>query len=172
MKLPSTAVATDNIHTLSVYVNNKPGVLLRICQVFSRRAYNIDSLVVSHGADNQHSRMTIGINGDPDGLSQIVKQLNKLIDVIHCIEHGRDDSIVRELALIKILAESKEFMEISQIINHFEGKTVDLTESSIIAMIYGSSEKIDWALQVLSKYKIVETIRTGKLVMARSNFST
>ena len=74
-------------HTLSVLVSNEPGVLMRICQVFSRRAFNIDSLVVSEGRNANFSRMTIGISGDPQGLSQIIMQVNKLIDVIHCFEH-------------------------------------------------------------------------------------
>ena len=74
-------------HTLSMLVNNQPGVLMRICQVFARRAYNLDSVVVSHGRDPQFSRLTLGISGDPSGLEQIIKQCNKLIDVIYCYEH-------------------------------------------------------------------------------------
>ena len=71
-------------HTLSILVNNQPGVLMRICQVFSRRGFNIDSLVVSEGRNPSFSRMTIGISGDPNGLHQIIMHVNKLIDVIHC----------------------------------------------------------------------------------------
>ncbi len=73
-------------HTLSMFVNNKPGVLMRICQIFARRAYNIDSLVVSQGRDPRFSRLTLGISGDPAGLTQIILQCDKLIDVIHCHE--------------------------------------------------------------------------------------
>ena len=89
-----------NTHTLSVFVSNKPGVLGRICAVFSRRGYNIDSLVVSQGADTRFSRMTIGISGDPQGLQQIILQVNKLIDVIHCHEHSDRDSVVKEMILV------------------------------------------------------------------------
>ncbi len=168
------ATMNDDIHghTLSVFVNNKPGVLMRICQVFARRGYNIDSLVVSHEKSGCLSRMTIGINGKPDGLPQIIKQVGKLIDVIHCIEHRKDDSVAKELALIKISAASENFMEITQIINHFGGKTVDMTDHSIIAMIHGSPEKLNWAIQMLSKFEIIETVRTGKLVIARSELIT
>ena len=145
---------------------------MRICQVFARRAYNIDSLVVSHDSDNRQSRMTIGVTGDPEGLGQIIYQINKLIDVIHCIEHTTDDAVVKELALIKIEAASQDFVEISQIINHFDGKTVDIAEGTLIVMFQGNPEKIDWALKLLSSYNIVEIVRTGKIVIARSNFVT
>jgi acetolactate synthase-1/3 small subunit len=92
------------VHTLSVFVNNKAGVLMRICQVFARRGYNIDSLVVSHGRDEHFSRMTIGISGDPAGLEQIILQVTKLIDVIHCIEHTSSDSVTKELLLVRSAA--------------------------------------------------------------------
>jgi acetolactate synthase I/III small subunit len=87
-------------HTLSILVNNEPGVLMRICQVFSRRGFNIDSLVVSQGRNPSFSRMTIGITGDPLGLDQIIKQVGKLIDVIHCFEHTSIDSVTKEMILI------------------------------------------------------------------------
>ena len=77
-----------NSHTMSVLAKNKPGMLMRICQVFARRAFNIDSLVVSEGRDDEYARMTIGITGDPAGLEQINKQVDKLIDVIHVYEHN------------------------------------------------------------------------------------
>ena len=156
-------------HTLSMLVNNQPGVLMRICQVFARRAYNLDSVVVSHGRDPQFSRLTLGISGDPSGLEQIIKQCNKLIDVIHCYEHQEKNSVTRELALVKILCSPDERGEILQIIKHFNSKTVDLTENSIIAMIHGDSEKVNAAIRLLSKFEIIETVRTGKVVMARGS---
>ena len=170
--VPSNNDRSAKGHTLSVFVNNKPGVLMRICQVFARRAYNIDSLVVSYENDNRQSRMTIDVIGDPEGLTQIINQINRLIDVIHCIEHTTDDAVIMELALIKILAPSESFVNISQIINHFEGKTIDMNEGTLIVMFQGSPKQIDWSLQLLSKYDIVEIVRTGKLAMARSNFVT
>ena len=142
-------------HTLSMLVNNEPGVLMRICQVFARRAYNLDSVVVSHGRDPQFSRLTLGISGDPSGLEQIIKQCNKLIDVIHCYEHQEKNSVTRELALVKILCAPDERGEILQIIKHFNCKTVDLTEKSIIAMIHGDSDKVDSAIRLLAKFETV-----------------
>ena len=164
--------APANVHTLSVYVNNKPGVLMRICQVFARRAYNIDSLVVSHGSRRQYSRMTIGVTGDPEGLSQIIAQVNKLIDVIHCIEHNDTDSISKELAMVKVLASTEDSTHIAQIVANLGGEVVDLTDESIICMIHGNSERIDWVLQMLKPYRIAETIRSGKIVIARTASAT
>ncbi len=160
-------------HTLSMYVNNQPGVLMRICQVFARRAYNIDSLVVSHGRDPAFSRLTLGISGDPAGLDQIIKQCNKLIDVIHCSEHTSQEAVVRELVLIKILvSEADKRTEVLQIVEHFGGKSVDLTETSMIIRIEGASDKVDAAIRLLGNYEIIETVRTGKVVMARGETAT
>ena len=160
-------------HTLSMFVNNKPGVLMRICQIFARRAYNIDSLVVSQGRDPRFSRLTLGISGDPAGLSQIILQCDKLIDVIHCYEHTPDDSVVRELALVKVSVEGGEKRtEVLQIVEHFGGKTVDLSEASMIIRVEGASDKVDAAIRLLNNYDIVETVRTGKVVMARGEQST
>lgn len=159
-------------HTLSVYVNNQPGVLARIAQVFSRRAYNIDSLVVSRGRDAAFSRMTIGVSGDPTILDQIIKQVNKLIDVIHCYEHTEGDAVMKELVLIKVVCDPAQRTEILQIVDHFGGKTVDMTETSIITMITGDTDKVDAAMRLLSSYEIIETVRTGKVVMARGEQPT
>ena len=169
---PTAPYSAPIVHTLSVFVNNQPGVLMRISQAFARRAYNIDSLVVSRGRDPRFSRMTIGISGDPDGLDQIVKQVNKLIDVIHCYEHTPGNAVVREMALVKMTVSAEERTEVLQIIEHFGGKTVDLTTSSLITMIHGASEKVDAAMKLLGRFEIVETVRTGKVVMARGDQPT
>lgn len=169
---PAPKPEITNTHTLSVFVSNKPGVLGRICAVFSRRGYNIDSLVVSQGRDARFSRMTIGISGDPAGLEQIVLQVNKLIDVMHCTEHNDRDAVVREMILIKVAAAATERTEALQIIEHYAGKTVDMHEDSLIAMITGNTDKIDAALRMLGKFEIIETVRTGKVVMARGTTET
>lgn len=153
-------------HTLSILVKNEPGVLMRICQVFSRRAFNIDSLVVSEGRNPSFSRMTIGITGDPSGLEQIIKQVGKLIDVIHCFEHTSHDSVTKEMVLIKILCSADDRSGALQITEHFGGKTVDLTSTSMVVMITGDSSQVDAAVTMFSQYEIIETVRTGKVVMA------
>ena len=142
-----------NVHTLSMFVTNKPGVLGRICAVFSRRGFNIDSLVVSQGRDPRFSRMTVGISGHPEGLHQIIMQCNKLIDVIHCYEHTDKDSVVKEMILIKLLVSLDDRTEILQIIEHFSGKTVDLQADSLIVMITGNSDKVDAAVNLLCQVR-------------------
>jgi len=169
---PIEAQARGGAHTLSVLVNNEPGVLMRICQVFSRRGFNIDSLVVSEGRKTEFSRMTIGISGDPGGLEQIIKQVNKLIDVIHCYEHTAQNAVVKEMLLVKAKITSKDRTEALQIIDHFGGKALDLTPNSLIAMFHGDSPKIDAAIGMLSQFEIIETVRTGKVVMARGEQPT
>ena len=169
---PSPMADIINMHTLSVYVNNKPGVLGRICQVFSRRGFNIESLVVSQTRDPRFSRMTIGISGHPEGLHQIILQVNKLIDVIHCAEHDDKDSVVKEMVLVKISAATNDRTEILQVVEHYSGKTVDLQDDSLICMITGNSDKLDAAVRLLSKFDIIETVRTGKVVMARGEAQT
>ena len=156
-----------NSHTLSILALNEPGVLMRICQVFARRAFNIDSLVVSEGRVDEYARMTIGITGDPEGLDQIHKQVNKLIDVIHVYEHTPADAVIKELALIKFVAPKQDRTEALHIIEHFGGKTVDLTPTSMIAMIQGDPGKVDAAEAMLSQFDLIEIVRTGSVVMAR-----
>ena len=172
-KKPAPKVDVIDGHTLSMYVTNQPGVLMRICQVFARRAYNIDSLVVSQGRDPAFSRLTLGISGDPAGLDQIVKQCNKLVDVIHCSEQTSSEAVVRELVLIKVKLDSTERRtELLQIVEHFGGKTVDLTETSMVIRIEGASDKVDAAIRLLVNYDIIETVRTGKVVEARGEQDT
>ncbi len=166
------ALTRGPTHTLSVLVNNEPGVLMRICQVFSRRGFNIDSLVVSGGRNANFSRMTIGISGDPEGLSQIIAQVSKLVDVIHCSEHANKDAVVKELILVKFLANEAQQTQALQIIKHFGGKTVDFTPTSMVAMVCGNTSKINAAITMFSQFEIIETVRTGKVVMARGEQPT
>ena len=105
-------------------------------------------------------------------LQLIVKQVEKIVDVIHCTEHTPTDAVVRELALVKLKLKSKERADALQILEHFGAKTVDLTETSMIATIHGASDKVDAAVRLLGQFEIVETVRTGKVVMARGEQET
>ncbi len=164
---------SDNpIHTLSVYVSNKPGALARIAQVFARRGFNIESLVVSPAIDGQFSRMTIGCSGEINGLDQIIKQLSKLIDVLHCIDHTFDESVVKEMGLIKIAVDSECRSEALQIAEHYGCKTVDLTPNSMILQVVGNPDKIDALEEMIAKFRIIELVRTGKVVMSRGQETT
>jgi acetolactate synthase-1/3 small subunit len=160
---------TDNkaMHTLSVYVSNKPGALARIAQVFARRGFNIESLVVSPAVDGHFSRMTISCSGDPAGLDQIIRQLLKLIDVLHCIDHTNDGSVMKEMGLIKIAVDSEGRSEALQIAEHYGCKTVDLTPESMILQVVGNPDKIDALEEMIAKFRIIELVRTGKVVMTR-----
>lgn len=158
--------------TLSVYLYNRPGALMRISQVFARRGYNIDSLVVSQGRDAHLSRMTIGLSGEAEGITQIIKQVNKLIDVITCTEHERDDTIVKELVLIKLEYDSDDYGDIAHTVQAIEGRIVDISNDYVIASVHGNPEKVDLALRMLSRFTIVETTRTGKIAMSRRSEHT
>jgi acetolactate synthase-1/3 small subunit len=162
----------NGAHTLGVYVANKPGVLARIAQVFARRGFNIDSLVVSSSMDGNFSRMTITAKGDRAGLGQIIQALLKLIDVIHCVDHTDEDVVLKELALVKLAVGAENRGEVLQIVDHFGGKTVDLTDRSLILMATGNADKLDALIGLLKKFRIVELIRTGKVVMARGEEET
>ncbi len=158
---------TNDMHTISLYVANKPGVLARIAQVFARRGFNIDSLVVSPAMDGHYSRMTITAQGNPDGLDQIIKHSSKLIDVLHCFDHSGENVVSKELALIKIGVEAAFRSEVLQVVEHFGCKVVDFTESSLIIMVTGDTDKLDALIRMLAKFRVIELVRTGKVIMVR-----
>ena len=162
-----------NIHTISLLVANKPGVLMRVAQVFARRGYNIDSLVVSASVDPRFSRMTIGAVGDPGTLDQIIKQCDKVIDVIHVGEHTPENSVEVELALLKIKYKPASKAALMKLIKRFHAHALDVTESSMIIEQTGSTEEVDrFESLIKEKYGIVEMVRTGKVVMARGKEPT
>lgn len=165
-------ISDSATHTISVYVANRPGVLARIAQVFARRGFNIDSLVVSPSMEGRYSRMTIAAIGSPEGLEQIILQLSKLVDVIHCVDHAMDTAVIRELALVKLRIDAEQRAEALQVCEHFSAKTVDLTETSMIVMVTGHSEKLDACINMFKKFEMVELVRTGKVVMARGDEAT
>ncbi len=159
-------------YTISLSVRNKPGVLVRVAQVFARRGFNIDSLVVSPTTNDLYSSMTIASSGAPEALDQIVKQVNKLIDVVHVKEHNQDDSLSCELALFKVKCPAEKRTEVLQIVDHFKGETIDLTLNSIIVQVTGTSEKLDAMETMLVPYPVIEMIRTGKIVIIRGDTQT
>jgi len=160
--------APQQIHTISLFVNNAPGVLVRVALVFSRRGFNIESLVVR----GRFSRMTITCSGEPEVLEQIIKQLAKLVDVVHAIDHTGKLAYETEIALIKIEAPLAERTEILQVAEHFKSRVVDYGSESMILQAYGSSEKLDALISLLRPYSISELVRSGKLLMARGKSTT
>ena len=159
-------------YTISIFVNNKPGVLMRLSQTFARRGYNIDSLVVSPAHNPEFSRITIVSQGAPGGFDQIIRQLNKLVDVVHAFHHVSQNSIERELALFKIGAVAQERADVFQIAEVFRVKIVDFTEESLVIEATGSTEKIDALEKILNPIGIIEMVRSGKVIMARGLEST
>ncbi|HSQ42013.1 MAG TPA: acetolactate synthase small subunit [Fibrobacteraceae bacterium] len=159
-------------HSISLLVSNKPGVLVRIALVFSRRGYNIDSLVVSPTLDSEFSRMNIVARGNPDTLVQIIRQLEKLVDVIQAKDHTGESIVERELALFKVRTNSGNRTELLQIASHFKASSLDMSENAMVLQVTGSSEKIDAIKSLLEKLGIVEFIRTGKVIMARGDDKT
>jgi acetolactate synthase I/III small subunit len=162
----------NNIHTISVLVANKPGVLVRIALVFARRGYNIDSLVVSPTVNPKYSRMTITAKGDPVTLEQIIKNVSKLIDVIHCGEHDATHSIEKELALFKIKASAAAKSLIQKNNRKFHVKIDDTSESYLIVEQTGTTAELDEFEGLVKKFGLVEMVRTGKVLMAKGREST
>lgn len=156
-------------NTIGLLVNDQPGVLMRISQVFSRRGYNIESLVVSPANLPNTSRMTITCSGPEDVLHQIILQLNKLVDVVHARDHTDDQAVTRELGLFKIGCGVPERTEILQIAEVFRGKAVDISEETITIEATGTSEKMDALEAMFGKFDLQEVVRTGKVVMARGS---
>jgi acetolactate synthase-1/3 small subunit len=159
-------------HVISLYVNNKPGALIRIALVFARRGYNIDSLVVSEGHDPAFSHMNITATGDEKTLQQILRQLNKLVDVVHAKDHTGDDIVQRELALIKLRCTADTRNEVLQIAHVFKCAAVNLTDTTITLEITGETEKIDALHRMLNQYGILEMVRTGNVLIARGEETT
>jgi len=168
---PEPAAARPT-HTISLFVNNKPGVLVRVSLVFSRRAFNIESLVVSPAAEGRFSRMTITCSGAPDTLEQVVKQLAKLVDVVHAIDHTGDQAYETEIALVKLECPLEERTHILQMAEHYKARVVDFGAESLILQVYGSSEKLDAFIDLLRPFGIAELVRSGKLLMARGKRMT
>jgi acetolactate synthase-1/3 small subunit len=164
---PAAAARRERVHTISLYVHNKPGVLVRVALVFARRGYNIESLVVSPGAEEDFSRMTITCSGDPATLEQIIKQLHKLVDVVQAIDHTGDEAYETEIALVKVQAALHERTEILQIAEHFGAKVTDYGPESLMLRVYGASEKLDALIALLRPYGVRELVRSGKILMVR-----
>lgn len=161
------------LHTISVLVENQPGVLARVAHVFARRGFNLESLAVSRTEDPTVSRMTIVVAGDDEAFAQIGKQIYKLIDVIKVIDHTRDDLVGRELALIKIRAENAAVRgELMQLVDVFRASLVDISETTVMIEVTGKTDKVDAMTRMLAKYEILELVRTGLIVLVRGEKQT
>ena len=159
-------------HNISCYVENKPGVTIRIALVFARRGYNIESFVGSPAQDPRYSRINIEATGDSETLHLMLAQLNRLVDVIHAREYSADDVIQKELALIKVRCDNTTRTEILQIIDAFKCRNVDISDTTMTFQVTGKSTKIDAVRKMLDKFGILEVVRTGKVLIARGEEET
>ena len=154
-------------HTLSVLVENQPGVLARVAGLFSGRGFNISSLTVGETEDAAVSRMTIVVTGDDAILEQISKQLNKLVDVIKINDLTEEAHLERELTLIKVQAEAGHRAEITQLAEIFRAKIVDVSERTFTLMVTGASGKVAAFIDLMRNFGIRELVRTGVVAIAR-----
>jgi acetolactate synthase-1/3 small subunit len=154
-------------HTLSVLVENRPGVLARIAGLFARRGFNIDSLAVGEAEEPSLARMTIVVRVEDKPLEQVTKQLHKLINVLRIAELDHDDSVERELALIKIGAGAGKRAEVLEVIEIFRAKVVDVDTEALMIEATGTPEKIGALEALLMPYGIVEIARTGRVALGR-----
>ena len=155
-------------HTIAVLVENHFGVLTHVAGLFSARGFNIDSLAVGETHDPTVSRMTIVVHGDDRIVEQIIKQLNKLIDVIKVEDLSGEDLIDRELVLVKVNADAQSRNDILQIVNTFRAKVVDVNPQSMTIEVTGGESKIDAVIELLTPFGIRETVRTGLVALSRS----
>jgi len=163
----------EKLHTISITVENRPGVLARVSHVFARRGFNLESLAVSRTEDHTVSRITVVVAGDDEAFKQIGNQLLKLIDVIKVIDHTSDDLVGRELALIKISTpDAATRSEIKQLAELFRAKIVAVDPQTMMLEVTGKADKVDAVTKMLEQHEILELVRTGLVVLARGEKQT
>jgi len=160
-------MTTVNTHTLSVLVEDKPGVLARVASLFSRRGFNIQSLAVGATEQKDMSRMTIVVSVEDSPLEQITKQLNKLINVIKIVEQDDDNAVSRELALIKVRTDATTRSQVIEAVNLFRAKVVDVTTESLTIEATGTPAKLEAFMRVLEPYGIRELVQSGVVSLSR-----
>jgi acetolactate synthase-1/3 small subunit len=158
-------------HTLSVLVENKPGVLARISGLISRRGFNIDSLAVGPTEFEEISRMTIVVDVQEPALEQVIKQLNKLIEVLKVVELEHAASVQRELVLIKVRSDAASRSQILDITTMFRCNVVDVTTDSVVLEATGTPEKLAALLEVLEPYGVRELVQSGLVAVGRGGRS-
>ncbi|ADL67610.1 acetolactate synthase small subunit [Thermoanaerobacterium thermosaccharolyticum] len=157
------------MHIISVLVNNHSGVLSRVVGLFSRRGYNIESLAVGTTEQNDQSRITLTVNGDDYVITQIIRQLSKLYDVIKVQDVGKFPNVSRELVLVKVEINSNTRDDIMHIVETFRGKVIDISLNSIIIEITGDSEKVEAFIKLIKQFQVRELTRTGLISLERGN---
>jgi len=155
------------LHTLAVYVEDKPGVLNRVASLFRRRAFNIDSLTVGHTEQQGVSRMTIVCDVDETSIRRVEANVYKLVNVLRVDDLTNLPSVERELAMIKVAATPESRSQVMQLADVFRARVVDVSADSLIVETTGTAEKVDRLLDVLRPYGVLEMVRTGRVALAR-----
>ena len=156
-------------HTISILVDNKPGVLSRVAGLFSGRGFNIECLSVAETLDPAVSRITLVTSGDDQIIEQIIKQLYKLINVSKVIDFSNNDHVEREMVLLKVVANESSRAEILRIVDIFRSKIVDVSPNTYTLEVTGDEEKIDAIVDLLRPFGIKEVVKTGKIENARED---
>jgi acetolactate synthase-1/3 small subunit len=154
-------------HTLSILVENKPGVLTRVAGLFARRGFNIESLAVGLSEDPELSRITIVIDGDEHPVDQVTKQLHKLINVLKIRDLRPESAVSAELLLVRVAGEGDKRTEALQIAEIFKAKIVDVDRRTITLRVVGTNDKIEAMLELLQPLGVLEVVRTGTIAMGR-----
>ena len=162
---------SDEQHTLSVLVENKPGVLVRIAGLFSRRGFNIESLAVGPTEHEEISRMTIVVNCEEHPLEQVTKQLNKLINVIKIVELEPSQAVQRELMLIKVRADADSRSKVLETVELFRAHVVDVALDAVTVEATGSHDKLEALVRVLEPFGIKELVKSGVIAVGRGGRS-
>ena len=160
-----------NRHTLAVLVENKPGVLTRVAALFARRAFNIKSLTVRETEHPEISRMTIIVDADSAPIEQVVKQLNKLINVLKVVELEPEDSVERRLLMMKVQADETRRTSVLQIVDLFRAHVVDVQPESVVIESIGSLSKLEALLRALEPYGVTELVQSGAVAIGRGSRS-
>ncbi|HEY3264636.1 MAG TPA: acetolactate synthase small subunit [Actinomycetota bacterium] len=158
-----------SLHTISVLVEDKPGVLTRVAGLFAARGFNIDSLAVGPTDDDGLSRMTVVVNVESKPLEQVTKQLNKLINVIKILEHDEGSAVERELMLVKVRTKADDRQRVMEIASVFRVNVVDVTHSTLTLEATGKPDKLEALLGLLRDFGVVELARTGRIALARGD---
>lgn len=154
-------------HTLSILVENKPGVLTRVAGLFARRGFNIESLAVGLSEDPKLSRITIVIDGGEHPVDQVTKQLHKLINVLKIRDLDPDNAVSAELLLVRVAGEGDKRTEALQIAEIFKAKIVDVDRRALTLRVVGTNDKLEALLELLQPLGVLEVVRTGTIAMGR-----
>jgi len=158
-------------HTLSVLVENRPGVLARVASLFSRRGFNIHSLAVGPTEHDEISRMTIVVNVEDQPLEQVTKQLNKLVNVLKIVELDPAQSVQRELMLIKVRADAESRSHVLELVQLFRARCVDVAPDAVTIEVTGTADKLDAFIRVLEPFGIKELVQSGMVAIGRGSRS-